>query len=73
MNREFNSSKEKIDQITSKNESMERELSQKEVLLSGINQNEEFKIDINNQKIDLEKQIENLENQITSISNQLDF
>ena len=71
LNREFNSSKEKIDQITSKNESMERELSQKEVLLSGINQNEEFKIDINNQKIDLEKQIENLENQITSISNQL--
>ena len=50
LNREFNSSKEKIDQITSKNESMERELSQKEVLLSGINQNEEFKIDINNQK-----------------------
>ena len=38
---------------------MERELSQKEVLLSGINQNEEFKIDINNQKIGLEKQIEN--------------
>src|SRR5210317_677263 len=68
LNREFNSSKEKI---TSKNESMEWELNQKEVLLSGINQNEEFKIDINNQKIDLEKQIENLESQITSISNQL--
>ena len=71
LSREFNSSKEKIDKITYKNDSMEKELNQKEVLLSGINQNEEFKIDINNQKIDLEKQIEDLENQITSTSNQL--
>ena len=71
LSREFDSSKEKINQINIKNEFIEKELSQKQILLSGINHNEEFKVDINNQKIELEKQIQNLENQITSISNQL--
>ena len=71
LNRESNSSKEKINEITFKNELMEKELRQKEILLSGINQNEEFKVDINNQKLELVKQIQNLENQITSFSNQL--
>ncbi len=71
LDREILSKNNNIDKLNQHKDSMNNQLIEKQELLSGINENESFKLDINNQKNNLENQISDIEKQISAVSNQL--
>ena len=71
LSRELDSTNKSIAKLTNQNNLIQNQLIEKQELLSGINENESFKLDINNQKIILENQISEIEKQISLVSNQL--
>ena len=71
LDREILSKNNNIDKLNQHKDSIKNQLIEKQELLSGINENESFKLDINNQKNNLENQISEIEKQISAVSNQL--
>ena len=71
LDREILSKNNNIDKLNQHKDSINNQLIEKQELLSGINENESFKLDINNQKNNLENQISEIEKQISAVSNQL--
>ena len=71
LDREILSKNNNIDKLNQHKDSIKNQLIEKQELLSGINENESFKLDINNQKNNLENQISDIEKQISAVSNQL--
>ena len=71
LDREIVSKNNNIDKLNQHKDSIQSQLIEKQELLSGINENESFKLDINNQKNNLENQISEIEKQISAVSNQL--
>lgn len=71
LRREVATTSETINKLTNEKDTIEHKLLEKRELLSGINENESFKLDINNQKNNLENQIKQIEKQISTVSNQL--
>ena len=71
LDREILSKNNNIDKLNQHKDSIKNQLIEKQELLSGINENESFKLDINNQKNNLEIQISEIEKQISAVSNQL--
>ncbi len=71
LDREILSKNNNIDKLTQHKDSIKNQLIEKQELLSGINENESFKLDINNQKNNLVNQISEIEKQISAVSNQL--
>ena len=71
LDREILSKNNNIDKLNQHKDSINNQLIEKQELLSGINENESFKLDINNQKNNLENQISDIEKQISAVSNQL--
>ena len=71
LSREVKSTSDSIDKLMQEKDLIQNQLSEKKELLSGINENESFKVDISNQKVNLENQINDIEKQISTVSNQL--
>ena len=71
LNRESTFNNNKLTKEQNSHNNLVQELMKKENLLESINENEQFKNDINNQKNELEKDVIKIEKEISSVSNQL--
>ena len=71
LNREVILNSNKLSEEENSNKDLVQELIKKENLLESINENEQFKKDINNQKNELENQVIQIEKEISLVSNQL--
>ncbi|MDA9607256.1 AAA family ATPase [Candidatus Actinomarina] len=71
LNREVFINNNKLTEKENSHKDLVQELTIKENLLDSLNQNEQFKNDINNQKKEFENQIIQIENEISAVSNQL--
>ena len=71
LNREVFINSNKLTEKENSHKDLVQELTIKENLLDSLNENEQFKNDINNQKKEFEDQIIQIENEISSVSNQL--
>ena len=71
LNREVFINSNKLTEKENSHKELVQELTIKENLLDSLNENEQFKNDINNQKKEFEDQIIQIENEISSVSNQL--
>ena len=71
LNRESTFNNNKLTKEQNSHNDLVQELMKKENLLESINENEQFKNDINNQKNELEKDVIKIEKEISSVSNQL--
>ena len=71
LNREVFINSNKLTEKENSHKDLVQELTIKENLLDSLNENEQFKNDINNQKKEFEDQIIQIENEISAVSNQL--
>jgi chromosome segregation protein len=71
LNREIVLNSKKLSEEENSHKDLIQELMKKENLLESINENEQFKHDINKQKSDLENQVIQIEKEISLVSNQL--
>ena len=71
LNREVFINSNKLTEKEISHKDLVQELTIKENLLDSLNENEQFKNDINNQKKEFEDQIIQIENEISAVSNQL--
>ena len=71
LNREVFINSNKLTEKENSHKDLVQELTIKENLLDSLNENEQFKKDINNQKKEFEDQIIQIENEISAVSNQL--
>ena len=71
LNREVFINSNKLTEKENSHKDLVQELTIKENLLDSLNENEQFKNDINNQKKEFENQIIQIENKISAVSNQL--